>query len=141
MRGSLDEKSQPLNVTVLAVINIDGRINHSLVEQFLVCDVDVDAFAISLGVPGHGCIGHIVYRRVPGASEQVLGGIRPLFQAEKLVSADCPMPCPAASLSGVLWTRMAALEAHQSIASSLAEEGPRAQSSVLAEHGGSRHET
>ena len=86
-------------------------------ELYLYVDTGLAEFCTTIGMKENGNqpIAHIRWVRV--GFENVCSRTQGIFRLTEVLPANSPVPCPILSLSGVLWTRQAALEAHQSISS------------------------
>lgn len=99
---------KPVSLVLLA-----GRVFPGATETYMAMDTPLASFWLALGCTGSDkAIGYARYER---RGEEVVTGVRQgLFELTEVLPAGCPAPHPTISLSGVLWTRRAALEAEQS---------------------------
>lgn len=86
-------------------------------ELFLYMVTELEEFCIAIGSKEKGTepVGYMRWRRT--GFETICSMKKGIFRLTEVLQANSPVPCPILSLSGVLWTRQAALEAHQSISS------------------------
>lgn len=108
-------------------VRINSLVFH---ENAVVADVSagINEFWVSLG-PG---IGFAQFIRESSAQG--------LFLLHQVLPGHLPAPSPLVSVRGVLWSRQAALEADQAIASYRAEAGPKQGFWLQPDSSGCRHE-
>jgi hypothetical protein len=86
-------------------VRIDALLFHKNGVVIDNAQTDLESFWVSLG-PG---VGYAMFTKVPGTEDRHL--------LQQLLLGHCPAPSPLVSVPGVLWRRLAAIEAHQAIAS------------------------
>lgn len=120
-----------------------NRLAEMASELYVLADLDneLKGFVISYAHKDLGVIGHLVFVRFQDITENVVGARLPLFELQQILPASSPLPYPAIEASGVLWTRQAAVEAHQSLIAFVQGASRRDLSSPSVKLGGSRHET
>lgn len=85
---------------------VQSRLNDCSTQVYIEnIEVDHNEFYVPVGDYNHP-IGYLKFKKI--AKEGC-------FELSSLESLDCPNPHPQFSLSGVLYSRQAALEAHQSL--------------------------
>lgn len=85
---------------------VQSRLNDCSTQVYIEnIDVDHNEFYVPVGDYTHP-IGYLKFKQI--AKEGC-------FELSSLENLDCPNPHPQFSLSGVLYSRQAALEAHQSL--------------------------
>jgi len=108
-----------------ALVLIGDRAFVGATEPYLLVETELDEFWLALGCKQVDCepLGYLHYVRCAGADELVLSRLVGTFGLQQVLPASSPVPHPIVSLSNVLWTRPAALEADQAISSYRQAEG------------------
>ncbi|MGK5031485.1 hypothetical protein [Janthinobacterium sp. MDT1-19] len=109
--GKVGDSMQPT-----ALMTMSNRAFLGSTESYLAMKTDLAEFWLALGRQGTAePIGYARYVRCADADQTIVDVITGTFELSELISADSPRPHPIVSLSGVLWTRRAALEADATI--------------------------
>ena len=121
-----------------AMVLLPGRRFPLSTEMCLEIKADIDEFYIAIGCVDSkaSVIGYMKF----SATSTSKGSLR-TFALSEVLPADSPVPSPVISLSGVLWTRQAALEAHQAISVFRAVEDRMTLSDPQSGRGGFLHGT
>lgn len=132
----------PASIKAAASIAMAGRCFPTSTELYLVVETDLPEFWIALAhqEKHENPIGFLHYVRCRECTELIAGRAVATFELQEVLPASFPAPCPIFSLSGVLWTRLAAIEAHQALTSFQEQASQRTQSATPSAQGGLPHE-
>jgi hypothetical protein len=108
-------------------VMIGDRSFEGSAELYLYAETQHQEFWLALGCHTHDApLGYL--RLVRCRDEVILQKTQGLFELREVLPAGSPAPSPIVSLSGVLWTRRAALEADRAIGAYQAEGGQSLES-------------
>jgi len=124
-----------------AIVFIGNRRFPGSTELCVALEIDKSEFCVALSdMDSFGKGKSLGYLRfIQYGTEVILGKTVGRFVLTEVLPAGSQVPCPVISLSGVLWSRLAAIEAHRSISSFLSEECPKKQFDSPSEQGGFPH--
>ncbi len=104
-------------VRPVSIVMIPDRNFLGSLELYLYCDLAIEKFYTFFCTKEKGTlpVAYAEWSRV--GSEVICSKSQGIFQLTELLPGHMTVPGPVVSLSGVLWSRQAALEAHRSISS------------------------
>jgi hypothetical protein len=120
--------SGPDELKPSCLVMMPGRRFAGSTELYVYAETDQQEFVVAIG--SHNLDGKAIgYARFVRCGEEIINQTtQGLFELREVLSASSPVPHPVVSLSGVLWTRRAALEADRAIGAYQAEGGQSLES-------------